>query len=171
MRFYRDLVGMLDQTFAESYGSNGAIFGLPSSSLTLEIVETDHHEQLCRYCSDKRGQQAALTGLQEVATQPVEQRPLLEATGAVIYRDPDGREVVFAPFVYGATQSGASPARGKHEFRRAEMFYRTTSRWRRRPGEAADTAAHNEQPTAHTPPAAPKYSPYSADTGGLTLSL
>lgn len=55
MRFYRDLVGMLDQTFAESYGSNGAIFGLPSSSLTLEIVETDHHEQLCRYCSDKRG--------------------------------------------------------------------------------------------------------------------
>lgn len=75
MRFYRDLVGMLDQTFAESYGSNGAIFGLPSSSLTLEIVETDHHEQLCRYCSDKRGQQAALTGLQEVATQPVEQRP------------------------------------------------------------------------------------------------
>lgn len=67
---------MLDQTFAESYGSNGAIFGLPSSSLTLEIVETDHHEQLCRYCSDKRGQQAALTGLQEVATQPVEQRPL-----------------------------------------------------------------------------------------------
>lgn len=76
VRFYRDLVGMLDQTFAESYGSNGAIFGLPSSSLTLEIVETDHHEQLCRYCSDKRGQQAALTGLQEVATQPVEQRPL-----------------------------------------------------------------------------------------------
>ncbi|REU07738.1 hypothetical protein DSK18_03150 [Mycobacterium tuberculosis] len=76
MRFYRDLVGMLDQTFAESYGSNGAIFGLPSSSLTLEIVETAHHEQLCRYCSDKRGQQAALTGLQEVATQPVEQRPL-----------------------------------------------------------------------------------------------
>lgn len=39
-------------------------------------AETDHHEQLCRYCSDKRGQQAALTGLQEVATQPVEQRPL-----------------------------------------------------------------------------------------------
>ncbi|WP_041181411.1 hypothetical protein [Mycobacterium canettii] len=54
----------------------GAIFGLPSSSLTLEIVETDRHEQLCRYFSDKRAQQAALTGLQEAATQPVEQHPL-----------------------------------------------------------------------------------------------
>ena len=39
-RFYRDLVGLpLCATFADSYGSTGAIFGLPGSSLTFEIVE------------------------------------------------------------------------------------------------------------------------------------
>ena len=31
VRFYRELVGLpLYETFGESYGSNGAIFGLPS---------------------------------------------------------------------------------------------------------------------------------------------
>jgi hypothetical protein len=57
VRFYRELVGLpLYETFEASYGSNGAIFGLPSSGLTMEIVEAgpdepggavDHHEQLC----------------------------------------------------------------------------------------------------------------------------
>ena len=40
VRFYRELVGLpLYETFEASYGSNGAIFGLPSWNLTLEIVE------------------------------------------------------------------------------------------------------------------------------------
>src|SRR5271170_6253523 len=65
VRFYRELVGLpLYETFEASYGSNGAIFGLPSSNLTMEIVEAtetvavDRHEQLCLYFPDKDAQQA-----------------------------------------------------------------------------------------------------------------
>ncbi len=123
VRFYRELVGLpLHETFGESYGSNGAIFGLPSSNLTFEIVEAvdavavDHHEQLCLYFPDKQAQQAAIARLQEAAAEPVEQHPYWEATGAVTYRDPDGREVVFAPFVYGVNEPADSSTSGKHEF-------------------------------------------------------
>jgi hypothetical protein len=123
VRFYRELVGLpLYETFGESYGSNGAIFGLPSSHLTMEIVESvdpvllDQHDQLCLYFPDKHAQQAAIARLREAEMQPVEQDPYWEATGAVTYLDPDGREVVFAPFVYGANEPADSSASGKHEF-------------------------------------------------------
>ena len=40
VRFYCEVVGLpLYETFEASYGSNGAIFGLPGSALTMEIVE------------------------------------------------------------------------------------------------------------------------------------
>ena len=123
VRFYRELVGLpLYETFQASYGSNGAIFGLPSWNLTLEIVEAneyvavDHHEQLCLYFPDKEAQQAAASRLREAALQPVEQHPYWEATGAVTYRDPDGREVVFAPFVYGVNEPEGGSTSGRHEF-------------------------------------------------------
>ncbi|SOJ56938.1 hypothetical protein MSIMFB_04416 [Mycobacterium simulans] len=127
VRFYRELVGLpLYETFGESYGSNGAIFGLPSSNLTFEIVEAvpetdgavavDHHDQLCLYFPDKQAQHMATTRLRDAGLQPVEQHPYWEATGAVTYRDPDGREVVFAPFVYGVNEPSGSSASGKHEF-------------------------------------------------------
>lgn len=125
VRFYRELVGLpLYETFGESYGSNGAIFGLPSSPLTLEIVEAvsevtvDPHDQLCLYFPDARAQQAAIARLEAASAQRVEQHPYWEATGAVTYRDPDGREVVFAPFVYGANEPADSGASGTHEFPR-----------------------------------------------------
>jgi hypothetical protein len=90
VRFYRELVGLpLFETFESSYGSNGAIFGLPSWNLTMEIV---------------------------AALEEVQQHPYWEATGAVTYRDPDGREVVFAPFVFGVNEPGDSSVSGKHEF-------------------------------------------------------
>ena len=123
VRFYRDLVGLpLYETFEASYGSNGAIFGLPSWNLTLEIVEADedvaadHHEQLCLYFPDEHAQQTAIARLRQAALQPVDQHPYWEATGAVTYRDPDGREVVFAPFVFGVNEPDGSFASGKHEF-------------------------------------------------------
>ncbi len=128
VRFYRELVGLpLYETFESSYGSNGAIFGLPSWNLTLEIVEAvsqtgdtvpvDHHEQLCLYFPDEDARQAATARLQASGLTPVKpQHPYWEATGAVTYRDPDGREVVFAPFVYGVNEPGDSAASGKHEF-------------------------------------------------------
>ncbi|MCV6984441.1 VOC family protein [Mycobacterium shinjukuense] len=123
VRFYRELVGLpLYETFEGSYGSNGVIFGLPSWNLTLEIVEAvddvavDQHEQLCLYFPDKQVQQAAMARLDEAAIERVAQHPYWEATGAVTYRDPDGREVVFAPFVYGVNEPGDSSASGQHEF-------------------------------------------------------
>ncbi|OBK18663.1 VOC family protein [Mycobacterium asiaticum] len=127
VRFYRELVGLpLYETFGDSYGSNGAIFGLPSSQLTMEIVEAlagpdtdvpvDHHDQLCLYFPDRATQQAAIARLQDAGLRPVRQHPYWEATGAVTYRDPDGREVVFAPFVYGVNEPADSSASGRHEF-------------------------------------------------------
>jgi catechol 2,3-dioxygenase-like lactoylglutathione lyase family enzyme len=124
VRFYRELVGLpLYETFEGSYGSNGAIFGLPSWNLTLEIVESvepvgsDHHEHLCLYFPDKHAQETAIARLRAAGLAPVEQQhPYWEATGAVTYRDPDGREVVFAPFVFGINEPEASAASGKHDF-------------------------------------------------------
>ena len=121
VRFYRELVGLpLYETFEASYGSNGAIFGLPSSNLTLEIVEAvdpvavDQHEQLCLYFPDKQAQQEAIARM--AAAEPVAQHPYWEATGAVTYRDPDGREIVFAPFVFGFNEPSASSSSGQHEY-------------------------------------------------------
>lgn len=123
VRFYRELVGLpLFETFGDSYGSNGAIFGLPSWNLTLEIVESveavavDHHEQLCLYFPDQQAQQAAIARLQAAGIDPVDQHPYWAATGAVTYRDPDGREIVFAPFVFGVNEPSDSLASGTHEF-------------------------------------------------------
>jgi catechol 2,3-dioxygenase-like lactoylglutathione lyase family enzyme len=123
VRFYRELVGLpIFETFGESYGSNGAIFGLPSWNLTLEIVESiepvavDHHEQLCLYFPERQAQQAAIARLRAAGVEPVDQHPYWAATGAVTYRDPDGREIVFAPFVFGVNEPGDSSASGTHEF-------------------------------------------------------
>lgn len=126
VRFYRDLVGLpLYETFEGSYGSNGAIFGLPSWNLTLEIVESakpvavDPHEQLCLYFPDQQTRDAALAGLRAAAVEPVEQHPYWAAAGAVTFRDPDGREVVFAPFVFGVNEPEGSAASGRHQFPQA----------------------------------------------------
>jgi hypothetical protein len=121
VQFYRDLVGLpLCATFGDSYGSNGAIFGLPASSLTFEIVEAiepvavDPLEQLCLYFPDATAQQQATARLSAAGVQPVESHPYWAATGSVTYRDPDGREVVFAPFIFGVNEPAESNASGEH---------------------------------------------------------
>jgi hypothetical protein len=121
VRFYRDLVGLpLCATFGDSYGSTGAIFGLPGSSLTFEIVKAeapvsvDSHEQLCLYFPDAAAQQQATGRLSAAGIQPVESHPYWAATGAATYRDPDGREIVFAPFVFGVNEPPESDASGEH---------------------------------------------------------
>ncbi|CAM2784323.1 glyoxalase [Mycobacterium tuberculosis variant microti OV254] len=124
VRFYRELVGLpLFETFEGSYGSNGAIFGLPSWNLTMEIVEAlddgvavDAHEQLCLYFPNRQAQQAAIARLQAAGAPQAQQHPYWAATGAVTFRDPDGREVVFAPFVFGVNEPSDSAVSGKHEF-------------------------------------------------------
>lgn len=121
VRFYRDLVGLpLCATFGDSYGSTGAIFGLPGSSLTFEIVKseaavaTDSHEQLCLYFPNVAAQLQATARLSAAGIQAVESHPYWAATGAVTYRDPDGREIVFAPFIFGINEPPDSDASGEH---------------------------------------------------------
>ncbi len=121
VRFYRDLVGLpLRATFGDSYGSTGAIFGLPGSALTFEIVEAtepvaiDSHEQLCLYFPDTATQQRATSRLVAAAVKPVDSHPYWAATGSVTYGDPDGREVVFAPFIFGVNEPAEGGASGEH---------------------------------------------------------
>jgi YycE-like C-terminal domain/YycE-like N-terminal domain len=121
VQFYRDLVGLpLVATFGDSYGSNGAIFGLPGTALTFEIVEADEPiavdagDQLCLYFPDATAQQQATARLSAVGLAPTESHPYWAATGAVTYRDPDGREVVFAPFIFGVNEPVESSASGEH---------------------------------------------------------
>jgi hypothetical protein len=83
---------------------------------SVDAVPLDHHDQLCLYFPDTTAQQAAIARLQQAGLQPAQQHPYWEATGAVTYRDPDGREVVFAPFVYGVNEPADSSVAGQHEF-------------------------------------------------------
>lgn len=121
--FYRDLVGLpVQETFRASYGTDGVIFGLPGTSVTLEIVRSDEpvpvdfHDQLCLYFPSHRARDDARHRLQAAGLQPVPSHPYWEATGAVTYRDPDDREVVFAPFVYGPNEPIATSLVGEHDF-------------------------------------------------------
>jgi hypothetical protein len=121
VQFYRELVGLpLCATFADSYGSSGAIFGMPGSALTFEIVEAtepvavDSHEQLCLYFPDGATRQQATARLSTAGVEPVESHPYWAATGAITYRDPDGREVVFVPFVFAVNEPPEGNASGTH---------------------------------------------------------
>ena len=101
---------------------DGVIFGLPGTSITLEIVRSkepvpvDTHDQLCLYFPNQRARDDARYRLLPAGLQPVASHPYSEATGAVTYRDPDGREVVFAPFIYGHNEHIASGLVGEHDF-------------------------------------------------------
>jgi hypothetical protein len=123
VQFYRDLIGLpLYERFEGSYGTSGAIFALPVPSLTLELVASntpvavDAHEQLCLYFPDAETMESAQRRLLEADIEPVASHPYWDAAGGVTYRDPDGREIVFAPFVYGTSEPDASGAQGSHTF-------------------------------------------------------
>jgi hypothetical protein len=93
VRFYRDLIGLpLCATFAESYGSTGASLHFPNGEA--------QHEATAR--------------LSAAGVEPVECQPYWAATGAITYRDPDGREVVFTPFVFAVNEPPESNASGQH---------------------------------------------------------
>ena len=121
VRFFRDLVGLpLYEQFEGSYGENGSIFGLPTPQLTFELVQgtepvpVSHYEALCLYFPDEEAKQTAMSRLNAAGIEPSESHPYWAATGGVTYRDPDGRQVVFAPFVYGKNEPAASSGSGDH---------------------------------------------------------
>jgi hypothetical protein len=122
VHFFRDLVGLpLYEQFEGSYGENGSIFGLPTSAFTFEVVQgteavpVSAYDALCLYFPDQKAQQAAMSRLRAAGVEPSESHPYWVATGGVTYRDPDGRQVVFAPFIYGVNEPTGSST-GAHSF-------------------------------------------------------
>jgi hypothetical protein len=122
VRFYRDLVGLpLCATFEESFGGAPVRYSAcPDQQVTFEIVQAaepvpvDSHEQLCLYFPDASAQQRATARLAASGVEPVESHPYWAVTGAVTYRDPDGREVVFAPFVFAVNEPAGGDSSGEH---------------------------------------------------------
>ena len=120
--FYRDLVGfVLCETFHDSYGSTGAIFALPDTTATFEILQSPvpldsaAQEQICLYFWNEGAMAAVRDRLVQAGVATAPAHPYWQATGAVCFLDPEGREIVLAPFVYGRNEPDAGFASGKHE--------------------------------------------------------
>ncbi len=108
--FYRDLVALpVVGEFTSSYGEDGTIFGLPDTTVQMEIVRAHPgstpipgSDQLVLYLHDADAVATAATPLLDAGLNPdPAPHPYWEANGAITFRDPDGRALVLAPWVYG----------------------------------------------------------------------
>jgi catechol 2,3-dioxygenase-like lactoylglutathione lyase family enzyme len=110
--FYRDLVGLpVIDDFSASFGADGTIFGLPDTSVQLEVVRARRDgeanngggsDQLVLYLDGPAAVATATAVLDAAGLSPdPEPHAYWAANGAVTYRDPDGRAVIFAPWVFG----------------------------------------------------------------------
>jgi catechol 2,3-dioxygenase-like lactoylglutathione lyase family enzyme len=110
VQFYRDLVGLpVLEIFEGSYGEDGTIFGLPDASSHLEIVRSterdtpaDRIDMLVFYLPDAAARERVVARMAAAGREPAPQHPYWQANGGATFRDPDGREVVFVSWVYGA---------------------------------------------------------------------
>jgi catechol 2,3-dioxygenase-like lactoylglutathione lyase family enzyme len=96
--FYRDLVRLpMLGSFADSFGADGTIFGLPDASQG-KGRDTD---QLVLYLDNAAAVPAATSRLRTAGLSPdPHPHAYWAANGAVTFRDPDGRAVIFAPWVF-----------------------------------------------------------------------
>lgn len=118
IRFYRDVLGLpVVGEFAGSFGEDGTIFGLPDTHVQLEIVRArggvaaaDPLDMLVFYLPGAAAVTAATAPLRTagVPTDPAP-HPYWVARGGIVHVDPDGRRVVFAPWVYGDEPEPADP--------------------------------------------------------------
>src|SRR4030095_516503 len=83
IRFYRDLVGLpVLESFAGSYGEDGTIFGLPDTSVQLELVRSagagvrgDRLDLLVFYLPDAAAQERLITRMAAAGVEPTSQHP------------------------------------------------------------------------------------------------
>lgn len=118
--FYQDLVGLplLMRFDRDSTQDNvaGAIFSMPGSDVTFELVEArepvaiDAHEQLVLYFADHESRDRVAQRLVAAGRAPAAQYRYWEDNDALTFSDPDGRSVVLAPWVFG---QAPPPARAK----------------------------------------------------------
>jgi hypothetical protein len=116
--FYRDVVDLpILDTFADSFGEDGTIFGMPGVRTHLEIVRSRDHafiidplDQIVFYVSGAAAMDEATARLRASGTSlDASPHPYWQARGAVVYLDPDGRRVVFAPWVFGLEPEPGTP--------------------------------------------------------------
>jgi len=91
---------------------DGTIFGLPDTASHLEIVRSpepavpvDRIDSLVFYLPDTAARERLVARMAAAGLEPASQHPYWQANGGVTYRDPDGREVVFVSWVYGADRT------------------------------------------------------------------
>ena len=111
--FYRDIVGLpIVGEFHDSFDEDGTIFGLPDTGTQMEIVRAHEpvtvgrFDQLVLYLTSADAVERATAPLRAAGLAPVDDpHPYWVANGAVVFPDPDGRTVCFAPWVYGRDPS------------------------------------------------------------------
>lgn len=117
--FYRDLVGLpLLHSFSagQANAHDGLIFGVPDTSVTLELISADgpdpagEHDEIVLYLPGPQARDAAVSRLTEAGLTPVTPVQYWIDNDSVAFSDPDGRMVIFAPWIFGKE---ATPARLK----------------------------------------------------------
>lgn len=105
--FHRDTIGLpVLETFHDSYGLDGTILGLPGGQVHLEIMRAGQAsypgglDQLVFYLPDAAAREQMQARPAAAGARPVAQIDYWQANGGVTYQDPDGREVVFASWIY-----------------------------------------------------------------------
>ncbi|MDP9235158.1 MAG: VOC family protein [Actinomycetota bacterium] len=113
MWFYQELIGLpVLGSFEGSFGEDGTIFGLPDASVHLEIVRSNEPaapanriDMLVFYLPDLAARDRLVAKMEAAGVRSSSQHPYWQANGGVTFRDPDGREVVFVPWVYGTDRA------------------------------------------------------------------
>lgn len=114
--FYADAVGLpVLARWRDHDGYDGIVFGLPGTPVQLEITqhgtppeipEPHPENQLVLYLRGVRARDAVVDRLTRHGHQPVPAaNPYWTERGAVLFSDPDGWQVVLAPWVFGETTS------------------------------------------------------------------